>query len=235
MYLSSDDIEPYDWYSRFFGGARRGLGGGFFDDMFRGFDQMRRQMEREFEDIEKRIPKDLVREYNTPQGGKVREVGPIVYGYSMTIGPDGKPKVREFGNVKSSRGFGGISRPEISGEIEPLVDVTTTDKEVKVIVEIPGLSKDKIMVNVHDGTLEVKSEDPQRKYHRTIEIPPETDIETATSAYNNGILEITFKKKEQTKGKTIKVEYNNTFSCINVHRIWNSSICRHGWNFWMGN
>ena len=204
--MSSDDIQPFDWYNRFFGRGRRGLGGGFFDDMFRGFDQMRQQMEREFEDIEKRIPKDLVREYNTPQGGKVREVGPIVYGYSMTIGPDGKPKVREFGNVKSSRGFGGISRQEISGEMEPLVDVTTTDKEVKVVVEMPGLSKDKIRVNVHDGTLEVKSEDPQRKYHRTIEIPPETDIETAKSAYNNGILEITFKKKEQTKGKTIKVE-----------------------------
>src|SRR5205823_13504102 len=122
--------------SRFFGGGRRGLRGGFFDDMFRGFDQMRRQIEREFEDIGKRISKDLVREYNTPQGGKVREVGPIVYGYSMTIGPDGKPKVREFGNIKpSSRGFGGgMTRPEISGETEPLVDVSTTDKEVKVVV-----------------------------------------------------------------------------------------------------
>jgi HSP20 family protein len=204
--LSSDDIEPFDWYSRFFGRGRRGLGGGFFDDMLRGFDQMRREMEREFEDIEKKIPKDLIREYNTPQGGKVREVGPLVYGYSMTIGPDGKPRVREFGNVKSIRGFGGIGRPEISGEIEPLVDVTTTDKEVKVVVEMPGISKDKIRINVYDGTLEVKSEDPQRKYHRTIEIPPETDIETAKSAYNNGILEITFKKKEQTKGKTIKIE-----------------------------
>jgi HSP20 family protein len=204
--LSPGDIEPFDWYSRFFGGGRRGLGGGFFDDMFRGFDQMKREMEREFEDIEKRIPKDLIREYNTPQGGKVREVGPIVYGYSMTIGPDGKPKVREFGNVKSSRRFGSIGRPEISGEIEPLVDVTTTDKEVKVVVEMPGISKDNIRINVYDGTLEVKSEDPQRKYHRSIEIPPETDIETAKSTYNNGILEITFKKKEQTKGKTIKIE-----------------------------
>ena len=67
--MSSDDIEPYGWYSRFFGGGRRG----FPDDMFRGFDQMRRRMEREFEDMEKRIPKDLVRELNTPQGGKVRE------------------------------------------------------------------------------------------------------------------------------------------------------------------
>ena len=47
--------------------------------------------------------------------------------------------------------IGKFSRPEISGEIEPLIDVTTTDKEVKVVVEMPGLSKDKIRVNVHDG------------------------------------------------------------------------------------
>ena len=97
----------------------------------------------------------------------------------MSIGPDGKPKVREFGNVKSIRG--GITRSEISGEIEPLVDVTTSDKEVKVVVEIPGTTKDNIRINVYDGTLEIKSENLQRKYHRSIEIPPETDIETAKS------------------------------------------------------
>jgi HSP20 family protein len=200
--MSSDDIESFDWSRRFFGLRR-----GFFDDMFRGFDQMKREMEREFEDMEKRIPKDLIREYTTTEGGKVREVGPMVYGYSMTVGPDGKPRIREFGNVKPSRvGFAGFTRPEISSETEPLVDVTTTDKEVKVVVEMPGVGKDKIKVNAYDNTVEVKSEDPRRKYHRTIEIPSETDIETAKSNYNNGILEITFKKKEQTKGKTIKVE-----------------------------
>src|SRR5690348_18506236 len=91
--------------------------------MFRGFDQMRRQMETEFEDMEKRIPKDLVREYSTPQGGKVREVGPIVYGYSMTIGPDGKPHVKEFGNVKAGKTVGpyiGANKPQITAEREPL-------------------------------------------------------------------------------------------------------------------
>ena len=62
---------------------------------------MRREMEREFEGMEKRIPKDLVREYTTPGGGKVR--GPMVYGYSMTVGPDGIPKIREFGNVNVTR------------------------------------------------------------------------------------------------------------------------------------
>jgi HSP20 family protein len=48
----------------------------------------------------------------------------------------------------------------------------------------------------------------KRKYHRIIEVPSDTGIETAMSSYKNGILEIIFKKKDQTKpkGKTIKVE-----------------------------
>src|SRR5918994_1610255 len=146
--MSSDDIEPYDWYRRFFDRGTEG----FFEDMFRGFDQMRRGMERESENIEKKVPKDLVREYNTPHGGKVREFGPLVYGYSMTIGPDGKPKVKEFGNVKPSRRFGfgpDINGPEISDEMEP-ADVTTTDKEIKVVIEMPGLNKDKIKVDAYE-------------------------------------------------------------------------------------
>ena len=210
------DIEPFDWFNRFFGGGRRsGRGGGFFGfpDIFRGFDDMRKEMERQFEqqfkDIESKAPKDLVKEYETSTGGKVREYGPFVYGYSMTIGPDGRPKVREFGNVKSpfsSRGF--FTRPLVSSEREPLADVTNTDKEVKVVVEMPGVSKENIKVNVYDNSLEVTTTGTDRKYHEVIEIPPETDIETVTSTYKNGILEIAFKKKEQTKpkGKQIKVE-----------------------------
>lgn len=208
------DIEPYDWFNRFFRG-RAGGGQGFFGfpDIFKGFDEMRREMERGFEDtfrnIESKVPKDLVKEYETPSGGKVREYGPFVYGYSMTIGPDGKPKVREFGNVKSpfsSRGFS--TRPLISSERQPLADVTTTDKEVKVVVEIPGVSKENIKINVYDSSVEVTTTGTERKYHEVVEIPPETDIETATSTYNNGILEIIFKKKEQSKpkGKQIKIE-----------------------------
>jgi HSP20 family protein len=59
--MNSDDIEPFDWYRRFFGRGRRRLGDGFLDDMLRGFDQMKREMEREFENVEKRIPKELIR------------------------------------------------------------------------------------------------------------------------------------------------------------------------------
>ena len=45
-------------------------------NLFTGFDEMRRQMERQFEeqlrDIQTKAPKELIREYQTPEGGKVR-------------------------------------------------------------------------------------------------------------------------------------------------------------------
>ena len=104
MSSEGGDIEPFDWFRRLFG-SRTSNRQFDFSDMFRGFDEMRREMERQFEEqfksFQSTVPKDLVREYETPEGGKVREVGPIVYGYSMTIGSDGKPRVREFGNVRS--------------------------------------------------------------------------------------------------------------------------------------
>ena len=107
-----------------------GSGGNMPDQLYEMRREMERMFEEQFKDIQTKAPKELVREYQTPEGNKVREIGPIVYGYSATIGPDGKPHVREFGNVKPSRGFfgGGMAKPEISGEIESLVDVNTTDK-----------------------------------------------------------------------------------------------------------
>jgi HSP20 family protein len=155
-------------------------------------------------------PKELVREYQTPECVKIREVGPIVYGYSMTIGPGGKPRVREFGNVTS---FGSTSgrgeiKPQITSEREPLVDVRSTDNEVKLVLEMPGVKKEDIKVNVSEGIIKVTSNDPKRKYHKAIEVPHEADIETARSTYSNGILEAIFKKKRETKpkGKEVKVE-----------------------------
>jgi HSP20 family protein len=89
-----------------------------------------------------------------------------------------------------------------------LVDVNTTDKEVKVVLEMPGVKKEDIKINAFDGSVDVIANNPQRKYHKTVELPQDADIETVKSTYNNGILEITFNKKEniKPKGKEIKIE-----------------------------
>ena len=218
------DIDPYNFFRNLFGGRGgggrrgrregRGFGSGWsFDDMFREFDEMRKEAERsfseQFKNIENKVPKDLIKEYETPEGGKVRQVGPIVYGYSMTIGPDGKPKVREFGNIKSPvGGMGSFEQPSLSAEREPLIDISSTDNEVKIVAEMPGISKEKIKVNAYDKYVEIKSEDPNRKYHKQIEVPEDIDIQSARSNYNNGVLEVIFKKKEQQKpqGRQINIE-----------------------------
>ena len=94
------DIDSYDWF--------RGFNSRCFAAKFcRDFEEAEREFEDAFKEIETKAPRDLVREYETPGGGKVKKFGPFVYGYSMTIGPDGKPNVREFGNVKSASRSGG--------------------------------------------------------------------------------------------------------------------------------
>jgi HSP20 family protein len=77
-----------------------------------------------------------------------------------------------------------------------------------VAIEIPGVSKENIKVNTYDNSLEVTTTGTERKYHEVIEIPPETDVDTAVSTYTNSILEIAFKKKERSKpkGKQINIE-----------------------------
>ena len=199
-------------------------------DWFREFYNMRREMESIFEetlrDIEQ-VPKELVREHENSEGAKVREVGPLVYGYSYTVGSDGKPQFREFGNVRpfgseSGRSSSGhhmlrgqgegrrstnTTAPMLTSERQPMADVTEDDKEIKVTVEMPGITKQDIKVKVQDGSVEIwTAENAKRKYYRAIEIPSEADFENAKSTYSNGILEITFKKRSKPEGREIQVD-----------------------------
>jgi HSP20 family protein len=65
-----------------------------------------------------------------------------------------------------------------------LADIITTDKEVKVTVETPGITKQDIKVGVYEGTVEVSTtEKATKKYDRIVDLPLETDIETAKSTY----------------------------------------------------
>ena len=212
-----NNVEPEDWFTRFFGSSRRGRRtDDWFGNTFAGFDQIRRQMEKMFEehleDMQTKAPKELVREYEAPEGGKVREIGPIVYGYSATIGPDGKPRVREFGNVRPGMKAGistsdglrraGEGATQITAEREPLSDVITTDKEVKVVVELPGANKENIKVNAYEGSVEVKADAQDRKYRRVVDIPAaDIDLQSVKSTFKNGLLEIVFKRISQRERK----------------------------------
>ncbi|HYG00089.1 MAG TPA: archaeal heat shock protein Hsp20 [Candidatus Saccharimonadales bacterium] len=226
--MNNKDIMPNDWINILFdlpfGKRSRRLSYVLNSkDMLSEFDTMHDEMNRLFDafnNLSNNTPNELVKESKTKESNKVREIGPVVYGYSITIGPEGKLHVREFGNVKSLKNSDAQNTrsqsrqmPQISADREPLVDVNTTDKEVKVVVEMPGISKTDIKIKAYDSKAEVTTaKDAQRKYHKIIDLPEQADLETARSVYNNGILEITFDKKIVNKpaGTEIKIEWNRS-------------------------
>ena len=83
-----------------------------------------------------------------------------------------------------------------------MANVVISDKEVKVVVEMPGIDKKDIKVNAYDNSVEIFTADTsERKYRRIMELPGESDLETAKSTYRNGILEISFKKRSHPNKK----------------------------------
>jgi HSP20 family protein len=202
-----DSLSDEDWWSRWFGRRRRPFFGRRFWDIDEAFRDMEEMMEREFKDLFKDTPKNLIRERTLPDGRKVREMGPFVYGYSMTVGPDGKPQIREFGNIKTEMRRG---RPRINmkEEREPLTDVLRTDDEVKVVVELPGVEKKDVKLHGTENNLTISVDTPQYKFHKDIGLPAKVDPKTAKTSYKNGVLEVTLakKKEEKPKGEPIKIE-----------------------------
>jgi HSP20 family protein len=195
--LSSED----KWFKRW--GKAMPFGPWSYADV----EEMMKEMEKDFMDldIEKQIPKELVREKRAEDGSVSKEIGPIVYGYSVTVGPDGKPVIREFGNIK--RGPTKEWKEAITDSREPLVDVVEGDKEVTVIAELPGAAKKDIELTAEGRKLVISADTGSRKYHKQVEVPVAVDLQKAKSTFNNGVLEVSLpKRKSRASGVRIKVD-----------------------------
>lgn len=176
-----------------------------FDDVDKMFEEVEKMMEDEFKTFTSRIPKDYVRERKLPDGSTAREWGPFVYGYSVKIGPDGKPEIREFGNVKPTpRGL-----PQVQEEREPLVDIVETNGEIHIVAELPGVDKKDIKLSGTEDSLTIEVDNPQRKYYKEVKLPAKVKVREAKTAYKNGVLEVTFPKltgEDHPKGESIHVD-----------------------------
>jgi HSP20 family protein len=180
-----------------------------FLDMGEIFRDMEAMMENEFRRLTTNAPRELVRERTLPDGTKVHEWGPFVYGYSMTLGPDGKPKVREFGNVKPHT-TRGVPHIDVKENREPLADVIDAKEKVRVVVELPGVEKKDIKLHGTDHTLTISVDSPQRKYYKEVQLPGKVKVKEVKSSYKNGVLDITLPKtkpeKPKPKGTQINIE-----------------------------
>lgn len=150
-------------------------------------------IDKEFERMQKLMDEML-------KGGFPNMSKPLVYGFSVKKGSNGKPHVQEFGNAK-----GYFTRGDEGTEWTPLTDVQEDPDGVTVTVDIPGVEKEDIDLQVMDNKL-VINVDGARKYKTEVKLPSSVKTEEADASYKNGVLEVKLKKSEEKKGESIKIE-----------------------------
>ncbi len=105
--------------------------------------------------------------------------GPIYYGYTMTVGPDGRPVIQEYGNVK----------PDSLPTTDACGCVEKTD--VKVFVD-----EDIVHIDAKHG---------EKDYHVNVPIHHKVDSDSPKATYTNGILELTFDLDTKPSGRSVDV------------------------------
>lgn len=170
-------------------------------------------MFREWKKSEKGIFGDFEREFeemNELMNRMMRSTGkPEVFGFSMHVGPDGVPHVERFGNVRP-QGNEMIVRETGQDVREPFTSSIIDEKnnELYITAEMPGIQKEDIELNATGNEVVIKAQSQGRKYYKRENTPCPVNPDSARAKYNNGVLEITLKLKEETKpsGKVVKID-----------------------------
>ncbi len=154
----------------------------------------------EMEKMDEMMDEVMRKAFEIPEG--TRSFGPYVYGFSVSLDPEGKPKIQQFGNVRPTR-----VRPQVKEEREPLVDVLQVNDEIAVLAELPGVEKNDIELHVIEKKVTISVDSKGRKYHKELELPVSVLPASAKASYKNGVLEVRLKRAEgNVRKKQIKIE-----------------------------
>ncbi len=160
-----------------------------WDEIDEEFERMRRYMDSLFEAALK--------------SGAFEEGKPFVYGFTMRVGPDGRPQIEEFGNTRPMlrTSEGGCLR-------EPIVDINEGPETISVTAELPGVEKEDVDLVLQDDVLIIDAKGPQCRYYKEVQLPAPVKEEGVKATCKNGILDVTLPrlKKEVPRGKRIKIE-----------------------------
>ena len=173
-----------------------------FDDVFGNVDdyfkKITKKMFKEMEDIEEAI-----------RSGKIEG--------EWDIKPIEEPGVKgyiaqgrfQLGGDKQGQTPKTFKLPDqIEDEVpEPLTDVFQDKDNVRICMELPGVEKNDIQLNITGSQAEIKA----KNFFKTIDLPTK-DLETdkAVANYKNGVLEIISPKLKKTTSEepkhTVRIE-----------------------------
>jgi HSP20 family protein len=104
----------------------------------------------------------------------------------------------------------------------PETDVVETEREIRVVTEMPGLKRENIEIDVENNVLTIRgekraerTEGEQGKWHlaerrwgtfaRSFVLPRDVDAENIQASFDDGVLTVTVPKSEKARRRRIEV------------------------------
>jgi len=122
-------------------------------------------------------------------------------GFSIKIGPDGKPRIRELNNRQSLH-----DEKEVSDDLEPLVDIIEEDCRLVVLVALPGVNKDDLDLRVTANCLTVSVDTAEFEWYDEFKLPARVKPKSARASYKNGVLEVKLEKEKIVKNNKLSMK-----------------------------
>lgn len=143
------------------------------------------ELDRYFENFENEIQQAMKENLNLG----FRNSQPFVAGFSIKLGPEGKPSMQIFGDSPVSG----------DGYRSPLTEQTIDPKSgtLRLVLDMPGVEKKDISVDARDDSAVITAEGPNRKYKAEISLKAPVLPESGKAEFRNGVLEILFSLKDK--------------------------------------
>ncbi|WP_263787501.1 Hsp20/alpha crystallin family protein [Salinibacter grassmerensis] len=118
--------------------------------------------------------------------------------------------------------FGRGSDDDTSTVWAPRTDLSETDDAFRIRLDVPGMTKDDIAINLQNNTLTVSGERSSERqeegeeyvrverafgnFHRTFTLPNAVDPERVEATYDEGVLTINVPKTEKSTRRQIEIK-----------------------------
>lgn len=90
---------------------------------------------------------------------------------------------------------------------QPESEVTETDEQFVLSLDLPGLNREDIKVEVNNNILSISGERKERgQFSRSFKVPNTVRTDKVQASYENGVLELSLPKAEIAKPRTIEIK-----------------------------
>lgn len=103
--------------------------------------------------------------------------------------------------------------------LTPPVDITETDDELTIVLDLPGVEKEDIVMRIENGILSVQAHTPSKlpgeiihreyrsaSFYRQFRISDEVDSNAIQAVVKHGVLTVSLPKLERAKPQRIEIK-----------------------------